>query len=278
MDEAAIQAAAIEKRRKRIEIGGELNVPKLSAYVRLERNAWAARERKKAKAAEAKAGGETMPPDVEEAVARAGCTQDARRKRQRRRDEAVESAAAAVAAAAASFHVIAVEQQQRQGVQVRREIDVEAAEMAAMREAAQRETAQRELARCEAERHREAERHEAAQQLEAEQRVQEQLAAARLAARREEAGCEEGGREAGCEEAERAAAESKEERGCVAEETAAEEVAAGAAQLEPRLRRIHATRSSARMSEGVRRSKGAELVRRKYASMASMVHGSVVAR
>jgi hypothetical protein len=32
------------------------------------------------------------------------------------------------------------------------------------------------------------------------------------------------------------------------------------------------------MSEGVRRSKGAELVRRKYASMASMVHGSVVAR
>ena len=86
MDDAAIRAAAIEKRRKRIEIGGELNVPKLSAYVRLERNAWAARERKKAKAAEAKAGGETMPPDVEEAVARAGCTQDARRKRQRRRE------------------------------------------------------------------------------------------------------------------------------------------------------------------------------------------------
>ena len=83
MDEAAIQAAAIEKRRKRIEIGGELNVPKLSAYVRLERNAWAARERKKAKAAEAKAGGETMPPDVEEAVARAGCTQDAPRTRLR---------------------------------------------------------------------------------------------------------------------------------------------------------------------------------------------------
>ena len=136
MDEAAIQAAATEKRRRRIEIGGELNVPKLSAYVRLERNAWAAREQKKAKAAEAKAGEETMPPHVKEAAAHAGCTQDARRKRQRRKDRAVESAAAAVAAVAASYHVIAVEQQQRQGVQVRRETNVEATEMAAQREAA----------------------------------------------------------------------------------------------------------------------------------------------
>ena len=43
MDGAAIRAAAIEKRNKRIKIGGEGNVPKLSCYVRLERNAWAAR-------------------------------------------------------------------------------------------------------------------------------------------------------------------------------------------------------------------------------------------
>ena len=47
MDGAAIRAAAIEKRNKRIKIGGEGNVPKLSCYVRLERNAWAARATKK---------------------------------------------------------------------------------------------------------------------------------------------------------------------------------------------------------------------------------------
>ena len=50
---------------------------------------------------------------------------------------------------------IAFEPQQREGVQVRRESEMEAAEMAAWHEAAQREAAQCESVRCEAERHRE---------------------------------------------------------------------------------------------------------------------------
>ena len=50
---------------------------------------------------------------------------------------------------------IAFEPQQREGVQVRRESEMEAAEMAARHEAAQREAAQCESVRCEAERHRE---------------------------------------------------------------------------------------------------------------------------
>ena len=60
MEEAAIQAAAIEKRRKRIEIGGEGAVPKLSYYVRLERARAVSKEKKAA--AEAKAKGAMMPP------------------------------------------------------------------------------------------------------------------------------------------------------------------------------------------------------------------------
>ena len=77
MDGAAIRAAAIEKRNRRIAIGREGAVPKLSYYLKLKR-ALAESQGKMTKASETEAVGATMPSD--EAAEEAACEEAQRRK------------------------------------------------------------------------------------------------------------------------------------------------------------------------------------------------------